>query len=153
MCKQDYKIHLCTCSNVSSSGIKNILEDDLIKLKRNQTFNLIKWKLNRFMRNEWIGLDGLLFKPTDKLTTQITSVFLQDEMNLRNCFDFNYTPKQGDNIIFELEVINKNGKPIKNQSVNKFISLIYKNSKWNIDWYDPFYNTTEGIYKGIVKIQ
>ncbi len=142
MCKKNSKIHLCTCSNINKKEF--FAYDNL-----NHPI-LIKWTLYRFIKNEWVGMDGMLMEPIEEFSKELSANFFSNEMNSKNCFDFDYQPNEGDNIIFHLITYTKSGKKIKTSSQykNEFISLIYKRKQWGIDVYDPFYNTTEEIEKG-----
>ena len=83
----------------------------------------------------------------------MTSDFLQDQMNTHNCFDFDYKPNEGDQIIFTSEFRNKKGKRVKQyQAEYKYISLIFKDGKWSIDHYDAFQDITEQFDEGFVKL-
>jgi len=150
VCAQDHSLQLCSCSDISSEKIKKLFSSELIQLKRKESFHLIKWKLHKYIKYEWSGMDGILFLPTDKLTSEITTNYLCAEMNNRNCFDFPFSPTEGDTIIFEVETINKSGRPLKKQAGYLFTSLIFRNKKWTIDSYNAFYDKTEEIKKGIL---
>ena len=152
MCTQDLSLHLCSCSDISSEKIKKLFSSELDQLKRKkESFLLIKWKLFKYIAYEWNGMDGMLFSPTDKLTSEVTVEYLCAEMNNRNCFDFAYSPTEGDNIVFEVEKIGKGGRPKIKQPRYLFNSLIFKDNQWTIDSYNPFYDKTEEIGKGVLK--
>lgn len=151
MCKQDQSLHLCSCSELSTEKIKKLFSSELKRLKRNESFPLIKWKLSKYLGYEWSGMDGMLFQPTDKLTAELTAEYLCVEMNRRHCFDFSFSPTEGDSITFELEQIDKNGKSIKKLLDYQFASLIFKNNEWTIDSYNDFYDKTEEIERGVLK--
>jgi len=109
----------------------------------------IKWTLHRFLKEGWIGMDGIMFSPVDAFSTSLTSDFFRDAMNSSNCFDFDYCPGEDDNIIFKLIIYDKISH--RSFSEEKFISLIFRNGVWVIDYYDLFYNTIEEIGKGFLK--
>lgn len=151
MCKQGSNIYLCTCLETPSPNLKDVLKNELRELKKSDTYNLVKWKLYRFIKKEWIGLDGMLIRPAKILRGQITSEYIRNQMNSRDCFDFTYKPKNGDCIIFETVLINKSGKKAKKQKDYEFISLIFNDGAWTIDFYDTFYTIIKEINRGIVK--
>jgi hypothetical protein len=122
----------------------------LKQLKRKEYFQLIKWKLYRYIKYEWSGMDGMLFLPSDKITPEFTTEYLCAEMNIGNCFDFEFAPAEGDSIIFEVEHINRNGKPVKWQSDYLFTSLIFRNNQWAIESYNTFYDKTEELKTGVL---
>jgi len=150
MCKKDSKIHLCTCggnSNISDFQIHNNINFAIV----------IKWKLSRLIKNEWIGMDGMFIEPVNQFSSKITADFLCYEMNNSNCFDFEYIPKESDTITFDVVIYKMIGrrnltlKKTKYQE-RKFIALIFKDQKWTINTYDPFYNTLEAINEGYLRL-
>lgn len=153
MCLQDHKLHLCGCSDSSPERMKKLFSSELKQLKRKEYFHLIKWTLYKYIKYEWSDMDGMLFLPTDKITAQLTTEYLCSEMNRGNCFDFEFTPTEGDSIIFEVEHINKNGRPLKQQPDTLFTSLIFRNNRWTIESYNAFYDKTEELKKGVITIR
>ncbi|MDB9782722.1 hypothetical protein OAB88_06430 [Winogradskyella sp.] len=45
---------------------------------------VIKWKLNRLIKNEWIGMDDILMEPVDGFTSKLNASFFCNEMNSNN---------------------------------------------------------------------
>lgn len=154
MCKADDKLHLCSCSDMKSLSDSPGISAQITQLSKSELYCLIRWRLLRFIKSEWSGLDGLLIRPVNELTSRITADFLQNLMNnTQNCFDFEYTPSVGDQIIFDTIMLNKYGKITIPESQYKFVSLIYKRRKgWGIDNYNSFYDITEQFKQGFVKI-
>lgn len=140
MCKNKIHFTLCTClTKETTQGEKSFK---------------ILWKLNRFVKHEWIGMDGMVIEPIKMFTHQITHEFIKEEMNARNCFDFDYNPEEGDSIILEYFQNSKRKKTKKmNQPKNGYMSFIFKKDQWIIENYNPFYDQTQELNKGLVKIR
>ncbi|NER15852.1 hypothetical protein [Spongiivirga citrea] len=112
----------------------------------------VKWTLFRFIKEEWSGMDGMLLQPSKEFSIKLTDSFFREQLNVQNCFDFDYKPTEGDCIIFDLIIHGKvkygGYKPEK-----KFISLIYDGVRWNIEQYDCFYTTIEETNSGYLKLK
>lgn len=152
MCNRTEKLELCACSDMSTNKIQELYSDELKRLEKKELLKVIKWKLNRFLGTEWSGMDGLMIMPSQNLTTELTETFVLDELNSQNCFDFDYKPNEGDNLIFEIGwLFNKRGKKIERELEYKYASYIFRNGEWKPDSYNPFYEKTEIINEGILK--
>ncbi|CAL2056508.1 hypothetical protein [Tenacibaculum sp. 190524A05c] len=152
MCNRKERLELCTCSDMTTDKIQELYCDEIKCLGKKDFLKVIKWKLNRYIGKEWSGMDGLMIMPSKNLTQELTEGFILKELNRQNCFDFNYKPNEGDNLIFEIGwLFNKRGKKVKHELEYKYSSYIFKNEKWEADSYNPFYEKTEIIKEGILK--
>ncbi|MFP2994261.1 hypothetical protein ABN763_00030 [Spongiivirga sp. MCCC 1A20706] len=112
----------------------------------------VKWTLFRFIKEEWNGMDGMLIEPTKAFSATLTDSFFRDQLNKGSCFDFDYQPKEGDCIMFDL-LLSKKAKHRSGDNIPKFISLIYRNQSWIIDQYDRFYVTLGKQASGFTRLQ
>lgn len=152
MCDRTEKLELCACSDMNTNKIQEIYSDEIKRLDKKEFLKVIKWKLNRFLGTEWSGMDGLMIMPSQNLTNELTENLILDELNKQNCFDFEYQPTEGDNLIFEIGwLFNKRGKKINRELEYKYSSYIFRNGEWKPDSYNPFYEKTEIINEGILK--
>ncbi len=106
MCELTHQIILCSCA------------------EKNENINLInphQWTLNRYLGPTESTMRGRLLAPSQFLDDQIGIDQILTEMNLRNCFDFNYTPQERDQLCIN------NG--LENPDY-KYFCLIYKNGNW-----------------------
>ena len=88
-------------------------------------------------------MDGMLIYPEDVLSEALTSEKMVEELNRRNCFDFNYTPNEGDN----LQIYNPD------KYTRKYLSFIYRSGKWEVDSYNRFTYDIEKINYGKVEFE
>lgn len=152
MCERSETLELCACSDMNTNKIQQLYADDIKRLDKKELLKVIRWKLNRYLGKEWSGMDGLLIMPSQNLTQELKENFILKELNKHNCFDFNYEPTEGDNLIFEIGwVFNKRGKRIQGKLAYEYSSYIFKSEAWKVDFYNPFYEKTEIIKEGIVK--
>ncbi|WBX77978.1 hypothetical protein PG911_06900 [Tenacibaculum ovolyticum] len=152
MCKRTSKLELCSCADMSVKRIKLLYSEEIKLLDRKDIFKVVRWKLNKYISEEWSGMDGLMIMPSDNLTQELSQKYILKELNESNCFDFEYEPNNGDNLIFEIGwLFNKWGKRIKTKMEYEYSSFIFENDKWEINSYNPFYEKTEIIKEGIVK--
>ncbi len=137
-------IILCTCDN---------LQNKRTPIHENMNVRMtVKWTLFRFLKEEWSGMDGMLLEPAKAFSTTLTDSFFRDQLNMGNCFDFDYRPNEGDCIMFDL-LLSKKAKHRSGDNIPKFISLIYRNQSWIIEKYDNFYTKLEKELSGLIKIQ
>lgn len=74
--------------------------------------------------------------PGNNVGNGLTSDFVLNELNNKNCFDFEYKPNEGDNLI-----INK-------ADFSSRIEFIFREGKWIEDHYSPFDHDYEKIDNG-----
>jgi len=135
---------LCTCDD---------LENKRISIHENMNIRMtIKWTLFRFIKEEWSGMDGMLIEPAKAFSITLTDSFFRDQLNTGNCFDFDYQPKEGDCIMFDL-LLPRKVKHGRRDDIPKFISLIYRNQSWIIEQYDSFYAKLGKQASGFIKLQ
>ena len=77
--------------------------------------------------------------PTDDIGNALNTEWVALNLNIENCFDFDYTPSEGDNLIIT-----------QNEAFSPRISFIYKQGIWVADHYSPFLHIRELIREGNV---
>ncbi|WP_449397928.1 hypothetical protein [Chryseobacterium wanjuense] len=75
------------------------------------------------------GIMGLLNMPSNKIGFSLTQEFVLDQINNKNCFDFEYQPKDGDNLQINFQ---------RNKYWVEFLSFIYREDHWKVDSYYTF---------------
>ena len=150
MCEVGRKFKLCSCSrdelietihNKNSRRYKNLV---------NQTNpSKIVWTLHQYEGTHYSGMDGLLIAPADKLDDLFTAEYVKNELNNRNCFDFDYSPKEGDYLELKFQQTPKEAR----LDDGKFLPFIFKNGQWTINSYNAFYEKTVEIKKGKVELE
>lgn len=78
-------------------------------------------------------MDGMLYQPSAVLGN-LTNEYLVMTLNNEVCFDFEYVPNIGDNLIIYID-----------NNYNEWLSFIYKINGWEADSYDGFIHKTEKI--------
>lgn len=152
MCKRDIGLKLCSCGQNSIRVIQNLFSEEIKCLEKKETLDVFGWTLDQYLGEEWIGMDGMIYMPENKLTDELTEDFFLKELNENECFDFEYIPSEGDNLIFQLKYIfDRKGRRKKNTRMG-FISFIFKGEKWTISSYNCFYDKTERMKEGVVKV-
>lgn len=148
MCDFTKGIKLCTCNSDSIKFRKPELYKKVkgklirIKGKENDEIPLIYiWRLFRHVNKEkeWAEL-GRYMMPSDNIGKGLDAEWIALNLNVENCFDFEYIPQEGDNLFIQ-----------KNEILGKYISFIFKDNEWIIDHYDPFTTDVEHIKDGILK--
>ena len=151
MCNRTEKLKLCACSDMNPEKIQELYADEIKCLGKKDFLKVIRWKLNQYLGREWSGMDGLMVMPSQNLIQELNEGFILKELNGPNCFDFDYHPKEGDNLMFEIGwLFNKRGKKIKRELEYKYSSYIFKNGEWKADVYHPLYEKTEIINEGVL---
>lgn len=75
--------------------------------------------------------------PEDDLGNGLNAEWVALNLNVENCFDFDYTPSEGDNLFIT-----------QNIELSPYISFIFKKGEWIIDHYYPFTEIIEHILQG-----
>ncbi len=148
MCDFTNGIKLCTC-NIEEIKFRepesfNRIKGKLVKIKNKKNENISSIYIWRLFRNinkekEWAEL-GKYLMPSNDIGKGLNSEWIALNLNVENCFDFNYIPQEGDNLFIQ-----------KNEILGKYISFIFRNKEWKIEHYDPFNIITEHITDGILK--
>ena len=88
------------------------------------------WYLSHFLGEKETNLIGKMIMPVAQFdfSTLITDDYIVAQLNESNCFDFEYIPKNGDNLIVR-QYHNKK---------EEFMSFIFKGAKWTSDYYNVF---------------
>ncbi len=142
MCDFEKGFILCSCkieipkkrSNVKSKKIKNLPTQKLG----------YRWYLSRFVGNRTEEIDEFLIEgeyslPSKDLGKGLSEEWIQLNLNLENCFDFEYTPQEGDNLVF------------RSNSDYDYLSFIFKAGYWQIEHYSPFSTILKKIDEGKIE--
>ncbi|WP_291869394.1 hypothetical protein [Maribacter sp.] len=133
MCDFENGFILCSCKEKKTS--KEVLKTDKLEYI---------WELRTVKKTEWaVGRARL---PSSDIGKGLESEWVLLNLEDRNCFDFDYTPKEGDNLVIY---------PSSNRYYNDFLSylsFIYTDNKWIEDFYDEIAHLTKQDNKGVLKI-
>ncbi|MFL9833093.1 hypothetical protein [Chryseobacterium terrae] len=149
MCDFTKGIRLCTCDGEKIKYRKpdnyKKVRGQLVKIqnRKNDNIPLIYiWHLWRFkgINTECEMLGHYLF-PNDDIGNGLNAEWIALNLNVENCFDFNYSPTEGDCLYIT-----------QNVEMSPYISFIFKNGEWIADHYDPFSDITELVSSGKITI-
>lgn len=145
MCDFQNGIKLCTCDsekiNYRSQDLYRKVKGKLVKIpnKKNDEIPIIYiWHLFRYIGKDEINSEiGQYMFPEDDLGNGLNAEWVALNLNVENCFDFDYTPSEGDNLFIT-----------QNIELSPYISFIFKKGEWIIDHYYPFTEIIEHILQG-----
>lgn len=152
MCKPDREIQFCTCASIAP--IPYPVDPDKGGLKQdeyNKTHFI--WRLNRYMGKKNSQMLGQMIMPLQHLSDELTIDKLIMEFCRKDIFDFEYEPNESDELIIREEYIYKSVKGHQRPELNEFMSLIYKDSCWQDDYYNIFEDRTRMFKKGVIKFK
>lgn len=147
MCDFNKGIKLCTCNGEKIKYRKQDLykkiKGKLVKIpnKKNDEIPIIYvWHLYRYIGKDEENYElGRYIFPTDDIGNGLNAEWIALNLNIENCFDFEYIPNEGDNLYIT-----------QNIELSPYISFIFKNGEWIIDHYDPFSYITKHVNEGKV---
>ncbi len=132
MCDFENGFILCSCDEKNK---KPELESDK---------NEYVWELKILKKR--IPARGITDFPGSNIGKGLKSEWVLLNLMNRNCFDFDYQPSNGDNLIIYNPQSHKSpfGKPA-------YLSFIYRNGEWAEDFYNEISELTKLMNKGKVK--
>ena len=141
MCKPNFELRFCTCT-----------KDKATVFETENLNTVLFWTLSKYLGENESPLDGLVMLPPNKLVNDITSNYITKNLNTTNLFDFKYAPREGDNLIITEHSIKPWKKTkFKYQKLYSELSFIFKNGKWQQEFYEPLADKIEVIKTGVVK--
>lgn len=149
MCEVGKKLKLCTCLTDKDLEVFEAHQKlkHLLKQSISATSKPITWTLHRYIGkvdNSDLVVMGMLDMPSEKLLNSLSNEYVLSQINSCNCFDFDYTPTEGDNLKIEKQ---------RNVNWTEFLSFIFRKGKWEADSYDTFIESIEDINFGKVEIE
>lgn len=147
MCDFNNGIKLCTCNGEKikyrQQELYRKVKGELVKIpnKKNDSIPIIYiWHLFRYIgQNEENFELGQYIPPTDDIGNGLNAEWIALNLNVENCFDFEYIPSEGDNLFIT-----------QNIEFSPYISFIFKNGEWVVEHYDPFSENIKHIFEGKV---
>ncbi len=97
-----------------------------------------RWSIYRYLGKSDGSERGRYKLPIRDLGKGFNANFILDHLNSENCFDFEYTPTEGNELV------------ITSDGTMDWIGFLYKEGQWEIGHYNPFHFETERIHDGIV---
>jgi hypothetical protein len=99
-----------------------------VESKKNKNIPLMYiWQLFTYVGKSKQVEMGRYQLPGDDLGNGLNAEWIALNLNDAPCFDFDYTPQEGDNLFIR-----------QNVAMGPYISFIHTNGVWVLDNYDPF---------------
>ncbi|MGQ2984931.1 hypothetical protein [Flavobacterium sp.] len=135
MCDLEKGFILCKCE-VPKPVItkKKVKKRDFVPVKKEYI-----WTLHKYLGESDGNEMGRYMMPVGILSNGLTHEFVESELNSHNCFDFDYAPAEGDNLI------------ISDSVEFSRLEFIYRNGKWISEHYYPFGVITKRFGEGLLK--
>jgi hypothetical protein len=133
MCDFNKGFILCKCSSPKVAAQKNNP-----KRKKKKEAIAYTWTLYKYLGLSKEVILGRYTFPSNDIGNGLTVNFVLQELNIRNCFDFEYNPNEGDNLI------------ISNAESLTRIEFIFREEQWVEDHYSPFSDDYEEFDRGKV---
>jgi hypothetical protein len=147
MCDFSKGLILCKCANETirfrdKDNLRYVNgEVKVIPNKKNENIPLIFiWQLFRHAGKVETSEIGRYLVPGDDLGNSLNAEWIELNLNLTNCFDFEYIPNEGDNLVIS-----------RNVKWGTYISFIFRDKAWNIDHYSPFEDDRQNFLHGKLK--
>lgn len=141
MCKPTENLLLCTCEEIEKPPVHHKKSKRWIKKQGIENTEEYIWYLSRYKgRYEGDEIGSIVF-PSQWLTKNISSACVLEELNKRNCFDFEYTPVEKDSL----------GIGIKD-NYRIYLYFTYENGCWIESMPLPFDIVTVRFKKGLVQL-
>ncbi|MNJ91908.1 hypothetical protein D3C87_95630 [compost metagenome] len=148
MCDYTNGIRLCSCEPhqivFRHDEIYRLSRGEwvLVPDKKNDNIPLIYiWQLFRAKSKEdsWMEI-GRYMMPRDSLGKGLDAEWIALKLNVENCFDFEYDPVEGDNLLIR-----------QNVRMGPYISFIFRSGQWTVDHYSPFDYEKDHVQSGVVR--
>lgn len=137
MCQPSQYLLFCACTQETFVSVHNKKSR---RAKKKPAPPQFLWQLKRLTESKHQGIDGMVIMPQSQLNEHLTAHYVETQLNQGHCFDFDYQPQSGDNLLVFTDA-----------SAHVYMSYIFKDQRWTNDYYDPFYHRLLLIGKG--KIQ
>ena len=151
MCKPDREIHFCSCASIAPIPYPGNLEKENFNLGGLYQKLISFGSLTVISEKKDSGMMGEMVMPLQRLSEDLTTDNLIIELSRKDIFDFDYNPKEGDELIIREEYIYKAIKGKSRPELYDFMSLIYNAGSWMDDFYDIFSERTRNFKKGEIK--
>jgi hypothetical protein len=138
MCDFNKGFILCTCEE-KINDYENSKENK--KGDQVDEFQYV-WKLNRFIGFRRGDMMGIFEQPRSDLGSGLTSRFVVNQLNSKNCFDFDFIPNENDNLYFYKK---------KGYEVDDLFEFVFLNGKWEQGNILSWKYITEKEFEGKIK--
>jgi hypothetical protein len=148
MCDFSNGMKFCTCTEgeikYREREFYRKVKGELVRIpsKKNDNIPLVYlWRLYRYVgKCEGDAILGHFVMPSEDIGNGLNAEWIALNLNVENCFDFEYTPSEGDNLVIA-----------QNVELSPYISFIFENGEWVEEFCDMFSVIMEFISEGKVK--
>jgi hypothetical protein len=126
MCDFEKGFILCTCAPEAKPIVHN-QNSRRHKKKQADQPQEYRWFLAEFVETYEALMEGIYQFPRSDIGQGLTAEWVLLHLNYEKCFDFDYTPQEGDNL-----VINQPNNP------SFYLSFIFQDGIWIEDHYSHF---------------
>ena len=139
MCDFEKGFKLCSCvlekPNIQKIGKSKKYKDLPVKKLG------YRWYLSRFVKEiEEPLMEGIYEPPVKDLGNGLNDEWILINLNLTNCFDFEYNPIEGDNLIF------------CSDHEYEYLSFVFNNGTWIKKHYDSFCTLLKKLNEGKIEM-
>lgn len=134
MCDFSQGFILCKCNDP-----KTIVHNKKSRKAKKLQFVEYGWDLFKYKGPNEDHEIGQYKFPVSSLGEKLKAAFVVEQLNSRNCFDFDYEPSEGDNLM--MRIVNQPDR----------MEFIFESGKWKEDHYSPFVDEIEKIDSGRMK--
>ncbi len=138
MCDFENGFVLCSCKPEAPPG------GPLPKRRRSKKSEQARkagyrWTLSHLVGTHEAMMMGEYQMPSKELGAGLTSEWVLLHLNDGNCFDFEYTPQEGDNLI------------LRSDDRWRYLSFVFRQGAWVEDHHDVFSTTLELGFEGKIE--
>lgn len=133
MCDFNLGFKLCSCGDEKiryrEADRYHKVKGELVKIpnKKNDDIPIIYiWHLARYIGAQKNFMLGRYLFPVEDIGKGLNAEWILLNLNVDNCFDFDYIPNEGDNLTLTTNVV-----------LSPYVSFIFKNGEWTAEHYDP----------------
>lgn len=132
MCSTINHLQLCSCSG------ENVTQEKLYEEARGSNGKILIWALHKYLGRKESRIMGKIIPAITQLNETITLEFVLEELNTRNCFDFEYTPQPNDKLTISTYIDNN----------YNYMTVLFKKEKWVLGTHPAFTSRLELINYG-----
>ena len=147
MCEFENGMKFCTCeaNSIKFRGPRTFRRIDgkleIVVAPKDKKIPLeYIWELFRFEGKVPITEIGRYMMPINDLGKGLNAEWIALNLNCEDCFDFEYTPNEGDSL-----------KISENVTLGPYISFVFRDKEWTIDHHYPWSTQISDLKKGRVK--
>jgi hypothetical protein len=142
MCNFENGFVLCTCETKTKSVVHN-KKSRRYKNSPQAKIAGYRWSLSGFictlddeLEYPFAIQEGIYALPSSDIGAELTAEWVLLNLNCANCFDFDYTPSEGDNLT------------MRGADRWQYLSFIFTQGEWREDHYNCFSTISELICQG-----